>query len=178
MSAKDREAEALRQARVEAEVKNKVLKGSEGNPARPNSIEEYSEKYGGNLTGEGSGPKGKRLTDDGEYKTVEEVVVTAPSSYKNERILETDDQRDLSSVIEAKSEKGRFNIDKPSTAKNSFMYTLHIKDYETYKKNKSIILKLFSKSIEMSIDHKIDRLEINNRKKVFFAKKPGDQPFI
>ena len=64
----------------------------------------------------------------------------------------------------------RFNIDKPSTAKNSFMYTLQIKDYETYKKNKDIILKLFSKSIEMSIDHKFDRLEINNRKKVFFAK--------
>lgn len=93
------------------------------NQARVDRIVEEKNKQKTKNAGDGLGPReyainsgqqtqGGAPNEDGSMPEIEELVVTAEPLFKTERISETDDQRDLSSTIEAKSEKGRFNIDK------------------------------------------------------------------
>ena len=93
------------------------------NQAKVDRLAEEKRKQDQKNAGSGLGPRefaiesgqqtqGGAPNEDGSMPDVEEVVVTAKNDYKTERLYETDDQRDLSSTIEAKSEKGRFNIDK------------------------------------------------------------------
>ncbi len=74
----------------------------------------------------------------------------------------------LKNIVSAQNRK--FSLDKPSTAHNSHMYALSLKDADAYKINKHKILTLFKKSIEMVEHHWDSRLNIDNRKKVVTAK--------